>query len=187
MTDLASRQVLIGEPLYDLIEEVAAQLYKRSLTDLPPDVRRAVDTAFAGEDGRQAKMMLRIIQHAVDTSDRTELIVCQDTGIPVFFVGIGTELTAAMRAQTICVLVTKQPGGGTIQLRWNGATVATTSLNAPSTQKQVLVCFTLGSVQTGTQGLVSLGAGTGATPYWTPSFSSVANALKSPIVMAAFF
>src|SRR6476659_6250786 len=93
MTEIANRAMLTGDPLYELIEEVAANLYKRSLTDLPPDVRAAVDKAFAGEDGRQAKMMLRIIQHAVQTSDRTELIVCQDTGIPIFFVGIGTELT----------------------------------------------------------------------------------------------
>src|SRR4051794_21925241 len=93
MTQIAKTAMLTGDPLYELIEEVAANLYKRSLTDLPPDVRTAVDKAFAGEDGRQAKMMLRIIQHAVETSDRTDLIVCQDTGIPIFYVGIGTELT----------------------------------------------------------------------------------------------
>ena len=84
-------QAPTGDRLYETIEEVSAQLYKRSLTDLPPDVRRAVDTAFAAEEGRQARMMLRIMQHAVETSDRTELIVCQDTGIPVYFVGIGTD------------------------------------------------------------------------------------------------
>ena len=86
----ASR-TLTGDRLYETIEEVSAELYKRALTDLPPDVRRAVDAAFAGEEGREARMMLRIMQHAVETSDRTELIVCQDTGIPVYFVGIGTE------------------------------------------------------------------------------------------------
>ncbi|MEA2584982.1 MAG: L(+)-tartrate dehydratase alpha subunit [Thermomicrobiales bacterium] len=85
-------QTLTGDQLYQTIEEVAAELYKRSLTDLPPDVRQAVGAAFAAEEGRQARMMLKIIQRAVDTSDRTHLIVCQDTGIPVFFVGIGTEL-----------------------------------------------------------------------------------------------
>jgi tartrate/fumarate subfamily iron-sulfur-dependent hydro-lyase alpha chain len=83
-------QTLTGDRLYETVEEVAATLYKRSLTDLPPDVRRAVDAAFAAEDGRDARKMLRILQHAVETSDRTDLIVCQDTGIPIFFVGIGT-------------------------------------------------------------------------------------------------
>jgi L(+)-tartrate dehydratase alpha subunit len=86
-----SIQTLNGEMLYETIKEVSAELYKRSLTDLPPDVRQAVDTAFVAETGRQARMMMRIIQHAVETSDRTKLIVCQDTGIPIFFAGIGTE------------------------------------------------------------------------------------------------
>jgi fumarate hydratase subunit alpha/L(+)-tartrate dehydratase alpha subunit len=92
MTEVETRP-LTGEALYVTVEEVSAELYKRSLTDLPPDVRQAVSAAFAAEEGRRARMMLRIIQRAVETSDRTDLIVCQDTGIPVFFVGIGTELT----------------------------------------------------------------------------------------------
>jgi tartrate/fumarate subfamily iron-sulfur-dependent hydro-lyase alpha chain len=92
MTETATRKPG-HDDLYDTIVEVAAQLYKRSLTDLPPDVRQAVTTALAEEEGRRARMMLRIIQRAVETSDRTDLIVCQDTGIPIFFVGIGTELT----------------------------------------------------------------------------------------------
>jgi tartrate/fumarate subfamily iron-sulfur-dependent hydro-lyase alpha chain len=87
----AANQQLPGEGLYETIANVSAELYKRSLTDLPPDVREAVNTAFAAEEGRHARMMLRIIQRAVETSDRTDLIVCQDTGIPIYFVGIGTE------------------------------------------------------------------------------------------------
>jgi tartrate/fumarate subfamily iron-sulfur-dependent hydro-lyase alpha chain len=87
----AANQQLQGEGLYETIVNVSAELYKRSLTDLPPDVREAVNTAFAAEEGRHARMMLRIIQRAVETSDRTDLIVCQDTGIPIYFVGIGTE------------------------------------------------------------------------------------------------
>jgi tartrate/fumarate subfamily iron-sulfur-dependent hydro-lyase alpha chain len=92
MTGSATRQTT-GDQLYETVETVAAELYKRSLTDLPPDVRRAVDAALAAEDDRQSRMMLQIIRHAIETSDKTDLIVCQDTGIPVFFVGIGTELT----------------------------------------------------------------------------------------------
>ena len=69
----ASR-TLTGDRLYETIEDVSAELYKRSLTDLPPDVRRAVDSAFEGEEGREARMMLRIMQHAVETSDRTDIM-----------------------------------------------------------------------------------------------------------------
>ncbi len=83
---------LTGDALYETVKDVSCELYKRSLTDLPPDVRGALDRAVENEDGRHATMMLKIMQHAVSTSDRTGLIVCQDTGIPVYFVGIGTEV-----------------------------------------------------------------------------------------------
>src|SRR5690242_5600928 len=82
---------LKSDALLETVAETAAQLYKRSLTNLPPDVRKAVSAALEAETGRQARMMMRIIEHAVETSDRTDLIVCQDTGIPIFFVGLGTE------------------------------------------------------------------------------------------------
>ena len=47
-----------------------------------------------------------------------------------------------------------RPGGGQIQLRWNGSTMATVSLSAASTLKQQLVTFTLPSVQSGTLSIV---------------------------------
>jgi tartrate/fumarate subfamily iron-sulfur-dependent hydro-lyase alpha chain len=56
MTD-HSMQALSGEQLYETIAEISAELYKRALTDLPPDVRRAVNAAFEAETGRQARMM----------------------------------------------------------------------------------------------------------------------------------
>jgi tartrate/fumarate subfamily iron-sulfur-dependent hydro-lyase alpha chain len=83
---------LTGDDLYRTVREVSCELYKRSLTDLPPDVRGALDRAVDAEDGRHASMMLKIMQRAVKTSDQTGIIVCQDTGIPVYFVGIGTEV-----------------------------------------------------------------------------------------------
>lgn len=87
-----TNQTLVGEALYETVREVSCELYKRSLTDLPPDVRRSIDGALEQEEGRHARMMLKIMQHAVATSDRTGIIVCQDTGIPVYWVTIGTEL-----------------------------------------------------------------------------------------------
>ncbi len=72
----------------------------------------------------------------------------------------GNRLTASMRGQTIGVLVTKQPGGATIELRWNGSTKLTTSLNAASIQKKQLLTFMLPGVQSGTLEIVQTGYGT---------------------------
>ncbi|HEY8481588.1 MAG TPA: fumarate hydratase [Spirillospora sp.] len=89
--------------LYDDLREVSAALYKKALTDLPPDVRQSVNAAHDREEGL-ARRRLQVMVKAIETSDETGIIVCQDTGICVFFVEIGTEfpvngarLTRALR------------------------------------------------------------------------------------------
>jgi tartrate/fumarate subfamily iron-sulfur-dependent hydro-lyase alpha chain len=76
--------------LYADLTEVSAVLYKQALTDLPPDVRTAVIHAATQEDGG-ARRRLSVMVKAIDVSDRTGIIVCQDTGICDFFVKIGTS------------------------------------------------------------------------------------------------
>lgn len=76
--------------LYEDLTEISCTLYKKALTDLPPDVRHAVSAAQDREQG-PARRRLDVMVKAIDTSDRTGIIVCQDTGICVFFVRIGTE------------------------------------------------------------------------------------------------
>jgi hypothetical protein len=72
----------------------------------------------------------------------------------------GNKLTlAGLRASVVGVLVTKQPGAGTIELRWNGSTKLSTSLGAATVQKKQLLTFTLPSVQTGTLEIVQTGSG----------------------------
>ena len=91
MTDVTHQDVptsipAAGDGLYEGIAEVSSVLYKRALTVLPPDVRTAIATAEHREHDLGARARLRVMADAVATSDRTGLIVCQDTGIPVFFV-----------------------------------------------------------------------------------------------------
>jgi fumarate hydratase subunit alpha/L(+)-tartrate dehydratase alpha subunit len=87
----ATKAEMTGNQLYDVIANVSANLYKRSLTDLPPDVRQAIGRALENEQDENPRIMLKLIHRAVETSDQRGIIVCQDTGIPVYFVGIGTE------------------------------------------------------------------------------------------------
>ncbi|WP_426244698.1 fumarate hydratase [Nocardioides sp. LHG3406-4] len=76
--------------LYEHLVEISAGLYKKALTDLPPDVRSAVNRVAEVEVGG-ARTRLDVMVKSIDVSDRTGIIVCQDTGICVFFVKLGTE------------------------------------------------------------------------------------------------
>jgi len=81
-----------GAAFYDGVAEVSCHLYKQALTILPPDVRLAIDAAEQAESLPGARTRLRVMADAVDTSDRTGLIVCQDTGIPVVLLTLGDQL-----------------------------------------------------------------------------------------------
>jgi tartrate/fumarate subfamily iron-sulfur-dependent hydro-lyase alpha chain len=81
-----------GAAFYEGVAEVSCHLYKQALTVLPPDVRSAIDTAEQSESLPGARTRLRVMADAVGTSDRTGLIVCQDTGIPVVFLSLGDRL-----------------------------------------------------------------------------------------------
>src|SRR3712207_6070757 len=80
-----------GDQAYDDLVEVAATLYKKALTDLPPDVRSAVRRTQHAEVEAGARRRLEVMVEAISVSDESGIIVCQDTGICVFFVRIGTE------------------------------------------------------------------------------------------------
>lgn len=90
LTDAVRESAIASDRLYQLLEEVSSNLYKKSLTDLPPDVRGAIKMALDNEVDENPRIMLKLIRRAVETSDERGLIVCQDTGIPVYFVTIGT-------------------------------------------------------------------------------------------------
>ena len=61
------------------------QLIVRTSTDLPPDVRAAMQTALAAEPvGTRSAQALNIIAQNIDLAVDGEGAICQDTGMPTF-------------------------------------------------------------------------------------------------------
>lgn len=75
---------------YEELAEISAFLYKQALTVIPTDVRKAIAAAEEREAQMGSRLRLRVMQEAIETSDRTGIIVCQDTGIPVYFLSLGS-------------------------------------------------------------------------------------------------
>jgi fumarate hydratase subunit alpha len=75
--------------LEKIAEDAAVELIKRAVTQLPPDVVAALEKAKAAETGAGARRELGIIIENVKEARRCTLPMCQDTGIPVFFVKMG--------------------------------------------------------------------------------------------------
>lgn len=76
---------------YRLVEEVAKELYIMALKRLPPDVKEALERAFEKETNETAKQIFSTILKNIQVAEEENLLVCQDTGLPIYFVTIGSK------------------------------------------------------------------------------------------------
>ena len=72
-----------------LVEEVAKELYIRALKILPPDVKRGFGTLTARETDATAQRVLATMIENIAVAERTDNLLCQDTGLPIYHVTIG--------------------------------------------------------------------------------------------------
>ena len=75
---------------YPMVEEVAKELYIRALKKLPPDVKVALEKAFQKETNETAREIFRTIFNNIRVAEERNLLVCQDTGLPIYFVTMGS-------------------------------------------------------------------------------------------------
>ncbi len=81
-----SRQFLIPE-------DVVFELLKRAETQLPADVLDALRTARKREKNRLARIQLDAILENISLAGERCAPICQDTGVPVFYVDLGSRST----------------------------------------------------------------------------------------------
>ena len=70
-------------------------------TQMPPDVRAALERAMAEEVDPMAKMHLEVCLDNADSAARGCGLVCADTGFPMYFVHIGDQCTVEGGFRTI--------------------------------------------------------------------------------------
>ena len=69
------------------LHESLVELITQTSTNLPPDVRQAMGIAIGRETpGTQSAQALSIIASNIDMAASDEGPICQDTGMPTFFV-----------------------------------------------------------------------------------------------------
>jgi len=76
---------------YQLVEDTAKELYIRALKILPPDVREALRKAHDRETTPTGKEIFRTILRNVEVADQQNVLICQDTGLPIYMVKIGSK------------------------------------------------------------------------------------------------
>jgi fumarate hydratase subunit alpha/L(+)-tartrate dehydratase alpha subunit len=79
----------------EAIEEAAKLLYIRALKILPDDIKQGFARLDAGESDGTAKAILATMIENIGVAERTDNLLCQDTGIPIFNVTIGRNVELA--------------------------------------------------------------------------------------------
>lgn len=86
------------------VEEAAKELYIRALKLLPPDIKQGFERLSAAESAPRAQGLLATMVTNIGVAERTNNLLCQDTGVPIYNVLIGAgvdveghELKAAIR------------------------------------------------------------------------------------------
>ncbi len=74
----------------ELIKEVTITLLKRAEMILPSDVKAALVSAYEREDNEIAKVQLEAMFENVKLAEELQRPLCQDTGLPLFFVTLGS-------------------------------------------------------------------------------------------------
>jgi len=76
-----------------VVEDVARALYIRALKVLPPDVKAGFTRLAASETAPTAKRVLATMVENIAVAERTDNLLCQDTGVPIYNVAIGRNVT----------------------------------------------------------------------------------------------
>jgi len=68
------------------------KIIEKSVVDLPEDVENAIRRAEKVEKDERARILLNNILDNIEIARKNSTPICQDTGIPIFYVKIGSEV-----------------------------------------------------------------------------------------------
>lgn len=77
---------------YEDLVNAVSEIIVKAQTELPLDVVNALRKAYESEESEIARKNLEVILQNIEIAKKSKLPICQDTGIPFFFVEIGREV-----------------------------------------------------------------------------------------------
>ena len=75
--------------LKERVRDATVEVLRKAETELPSDVREALERAYEAETSETARMHLKAMLENVELAAKLQRPICQDTGIPLFFVRLG--------------------------------------------------------------------------------------------------
>ena len=73
------------------VEDVAVKLLQLAVTELPQDVKEALQRAYREEESEAGRTQLKAILDNMELAEKTRTPMCQDTGVIIFYVKAGAQ------------------------------------------------------------------------------------------------
>jgi fumarate hydratase subunit alpha len=90
------------------LEAAVLKLLRLAVTDLPQDVEKRLLASLNKESNPTARNQLEAILENVRLARANSIPICQDTGIPIFYVNVGSEFPLLGSLESILIESTKR-------------------------------------------------------------------------------
>ncbi len=94
--------------LSQAIKKSVIEALRKAVTELPPDVVEALKKAYEEEDNEAAKAQLKAILDNVEIARKTGKPICQDTGLIIYYVRVGSRFPLIDKLENILVEATRE-------------------------------------------------------------------------------
>jgi fumarate hydratase subunit alpha len=78
---------------YERVKSASMKLYETTLKKVPEDIKYALRKAAEAETNDTPTEILKFMLKSAEAAERTGNLICQDVGIPAFFVRVGNMVT----------------------------------------------------------------------------------------------
>ena len=92
----------------NIVEDVAVKLLQLAVTELPQDVKKALQQACREEESEAGKTQLKAILDNMELAEKTRTPMCQDTGVIIFYVKAGGQVKGLDKIENALCNATKR-------------------------------------------------------------------------------
>jgi fumarate hydratase subunit alpha len=94
--------------LDETVENVAVNLLRFAVTELPSDIKEALEKAYREETSETGKTQLKAILDNAELAEKTRTPMCQDTGTIIFYIKAGAEVKGLDKVEAALRRATKR-------------------------------------------------------------------------------
>ncbi len=94
--------------LRDSIEKAAFEALRLATIKIPPDVKNALEKLYREEESEACRSQLKAILEDIKVAEELGKPICQDTGLVIFYVEVGTDFPAIEEIEEAFVSATRR-------------------------------------------------------------------------------